>query len=68
MHRFQPIKKTLIIVKDLIRGGFNNQLMTFVAYGDIVAKANRPLVLSQFLENILKENVLVIFNMKMCSK
>ena len=59
MHVFQQAKETFLLVKDPMIGGLNNQLMTFVAYGEIEAKANRTLVLPQFLGKIPKGNVRV---------
>ena len=58
MHVFQQAKETFLLVKYPMRGGLNNQLMAFVAYGEIAAKSNRTLVLPQFLGQFLKENVL----------
>ena len=59
MNVFQQAKETFLLVKDPMIGGLNNQLMTFVAYGEIAGKANRTLVVPQFLGNFPKENVLV---------
>ena len=62
MHVFQQAKETFLLVKYPMRGGLNNQLMAFVAYGEISEKANRAIVLSQFLGNFLKENVFLFPN------
>ena len=62
MHGFQQAKETFLLVKYPMRGGLNNQLMAFVAYGEISEKANRAIVLSQFLGNFLKENVFLFPN------
>ena len=67
MHVFQQAKETFLLVKDPMIGGLNNQLMTFVAYGEIAGKANRTLVVPQFLGNSPKENVLVPVELNMCS-
>lgn len=46
-----------LLVKDPMRGGLNNQLMAFTAYGIIAAEANRTLVLPKFTGGFPKEKI-----------